>query len=100
VGKTHAVREAARRAQVERGLRVHVQVINGGELAAEAGVEAAIRRAFARAVGAGGGGEGGGYDAALLFLDEMEALCPAAAMDAVGGWEGGVHVCGGCGCWR
>lgn len=33
MGKTHAVREAARRAEAERGLRVFVEVVNGGELA-------------------------------------------------------------------
>ena len=96
VGKTHAVREAARRAEAERGLRVYVHVINGGELLAAAaadadaggadgggsggGVEAAIRGAFAQAKGAAAGE--GGHDAALLFLDEIEALCPAASLDA------------------
>lgn len=77
VGKTHAVREAARRALSERGLRVHVQVINGGELAAEGNgsdVEA-VQEAFLLAGAATFAG--GGYHASLLFFDEMDALCPA-----------------------
>lgn len=94
MGKTHAVREAARRAAAERGLRVHVQVINGGELAAEGNVEGGVRDAFARAraaTRAREGGKGKEWDAALLFLDEMEALCPAGSEAAAG--SGGVsHV--------
>lgn len=91
MGKTHAVREAARRARAERGLRVHVQVINGGELAAEGGssdVVGALRAAFAKAAGTAAAnalaGGGGGFDAALLFLDEMDALCPAGDAGALG----------------
>lgn len=85
MGKTHAVREAARRALSEKGLRVHVQVINGGELAAEGNstdVVGAVREAFLVANGATF--VGGGYDASLLFFDEMDALCPAADAGASG----------------